>query len=144
MVPLKASEESRDMRFRVFEAAAPGNANSPSKAGRARGVLVCRWDKVDFLNDRLFRSGVSIWGMGDENEKAFAAPPSNDSRCSSSDDRGAGVWAKISKSAPSEAVPCKLLRFATGLPRPAVSKFMIPSLRLSGLDFAGIAAALRS
>jgi len=40
----------------------------------------------------------------------------------------------MSKSAPKDVL-CKLLLFATGLPRLA-SRFMIPSLRLSGLDLA--------
>lgn len=44
----------------------------------------------------------------------------------------------MSKSAPNEDAPCKLLLFATGLPMLADSKFIMPSLRLRGLDLAGI------
>ena len=51
----------------------------------------------------------------------------------------------MSKSVPNEA-PCKLLRLAEGFPKPPCSRFITPSLRLSGLDFAGCApsAAFRA
>lgn len=49
-------------------------------------------------------------------------------------------WSKISKSVPNEE-PCKLLRLAEGFPNPPWSRFITPSLRLSGLDFAGCAAS---
>lgn len=45
-----------------------------------------------------------------------------------------GPWSKTLKSLPNVADPCRLLRFATGLPRLAWSRFMIASLRFNGLD----------
>jgi hypothetical protein len=54
--------------------------------------------------------------------------------------RGAGDWSNIlAKSFPRPDTPCKLRRFALGL-LPWVSlRFIRPSLRLSGLDFTGVA-----
>jgi hypothetical protein len=47
---------------------------------------------------------------------------------------GDGPWSKTLKSWPKLAEPCRLRRFATGLPKLAWSRFIIASLRLRGLD----------
>ena len=46
----------------------------------------------------------------------------------------AASWSNMLKSG-LNVPPCKLRRFLDGLPKLAWSKFMIPSLRFSGLDF---------
>lgn len=132
------TEPSKDIRFRVLEAAAPGNANSPSNAGLGRGVLVDRCDSVDFLKDVPLRRGDCALTTGEEKEN-----PPNDSlsfvRCGScTEARDAFGWSKmLSKSFPRLEIPCKLRLFATGLLPVSSPKFMTPSLRLSGLDFLG-------
>jgi hypothetical protein len=97
-----------------------------------------RWDRVDFLRDVVRRTGVCASLTGDENEKPVLVLVSLYIWVSSSDVRGAGVWSNIlSKSEPRLETPCTLRRFAVGLPLVPSLRFMRPSLRLSGLDFAG-------
>jgi hypothetical protein len=135
---LNASELSKDMRFLVFEAAGPGIANSPSKAGFGRGVLLpYRCDRVDFLKDGVFRAGDWLLVAGEENEKVTGFSLSFERRGSSPEERGVGPCSNTSKSAPKVDAPTLRL-FATGLPIVAESRFMIPSLRFKGLDLAGI------
>jgi hypothetical protein len=76
--------------------------------------------------------------IGDEKGTLLLAMSTSVERGVSSSTRGAGDESKTSKSAPRMDGPCKLLRFATGLPMLAVSIFMTPSLRLRGLDLIGI------
>jgi hypothetical protein len=135
-VVLCPKELSRDILFLVFEAAAPGKANSPSYMGFGRGVFETRWDNVDFLSEVVLRSGVCAELMGEEKENAFESLYTRSD--SSVEVRGAGIGSKmLSKSTPRLDAPCTLRRLAIGLlPFPPL-KFIRPSLRLSGLDFAG-------
>ena len=57
-VVLLPRELSSDILFLIFEAAAPGTANSPSYAGFGRGVLEARCERVDFLSEVVLRTGV--------------------------------------------------------------------------------------
>lgn len=127
-------ELSRDIRFRVLDAGIPGRAYSPSYAGFARGEFDIRCESVDFLNEVVLRSGVPEGLMG-EKENAFESLYT----CDSSEElRGAGEGSKmLAKSTPRLDAPCTLRRFAVGLSPLLPLRFIRPSLRLSGLDFAG-------
>jgi hypothetical protein len=103
-VVLWPTELSRDIRFLVFEAAAPGSANSPSNMGLGRGELVVRCESVDFLSEVVRRSGVSAGFIGGENAKALESLYIRGD--SSGDVRAAGIGSKIlSKSTPRLEAP---------------------------------------
>lgn len=99
-------------------------------------MLDTRCERVDFLNDDVLRRGDWV-ERGDENEKLVLRSP----YCldgSSITVRGAGVWSNmLSKSFPRLDAPCRLRRFAIGLVPVLPLRFINPSLRFSGLDFAG-------
>lgn len=137
VVALEPMELSNDMRFLVFDAAAPGSANSPSYAGFARGVFDTRWERVDFRREVLRRTGEFVFDTGELNEKP-ALKSLYWRGASSMTVRGFGAWSKmLSKSFPRFATLCRLRRLAMGLVPSPPLRFMKPSLRLSGLDFAG-------
>lgn len=128
-------ELSSDIRLRILDAAAPGRANSPSYAGLGRGVLETRCDSVDFLNEVVRRGDCVDIG------ELKAKPWFTSLYCRGASSMAArvfGDWSNmLSKSFPRLDAPCKLLRFAMGLVPCPPLRFMSPSLRLSGLDFAG-------
>jgi hypothetical protein len=98
-------------------------------------VLDTRCDSVDFLSEVVLRIGVPVALMG-EKEKAFGSVYTRGD--SSELLRVVGVWSNIlAKSTPRVDAPCTLRRFAVGLLPFSPLRFMRPSLRLSGLDFAG-------
>jgi hypothetical protein len=138
-VVLCPRELSRDILFLVLEAAAPGRAKSPSKAGFARGVLEARCDSVDFLIETVLRTGVCTGVPGaftGEKENALGSVYTRGD--SSEAFRCAGVGSNIlAKSTPRLEAPWTLRRFAIGLLPLSPLKFMRASLRFSGLDFAG-------
>lgn len=127
---------SRDMRLRVLEAAGPGIANSPSLLG-FRGVLD-RCDRVDLRSDVVRRTGDVAPEIGELlKEKPFVMSLYK-RELSSAEMRGAGDGSNmLSKSFPRLDTPCRLRRFAMGLDPGEPLRFISPSLRLSGLDFAG-------
>jgi hypothetical protein len=97
-------------------------------------VLETRCDNVDLRNDVVLRTGVPVAFTG-ENEKAFGSVYT---RAGSSELFRVGVWSNIlAKSTPKLDAPWTLRRFAFGLLPLLPLKFIKPSLRLSGLDFAG-------
>lgn len=62
---------SSDILFLVFEAARPGIANSPSKAGFGRGEFALRCMTVDFLSDVALRIGDCDGFSGVEKSNPF-------------------------------------------------------------------------
>lgn len=127
---------SSDMRLRVLEAAGPGIANSPSWLG-LRGVLE-RCDRVDLRNEVVRRTGDVAPEIGELLKQKPLVMSLNGRELSSAEMRGAGVGSNmLSKSFPRLETPCRLRRFAIGLLPGDPLRFISPSLRLSGLDFAG-------
>jgi hypothetical protein len=100
-------------------------------------VLDTRCDSVDFLSELVRRTGDWVFAMGELNEK----PALKSLYCRGASSivvRVLGDWSNmLSKSFARLDAPCKLLRFAMGLVPCPPLRFMKPSLRLSGLDFAG-------
>lgn len=123
------------MRFLDLDAARPGTANSPSKAGFGRGEFAFRCITVDFLRDVALRIGDSEGFIGDEKSNSFLASSSSIGDCTACELLRSNI---LSKSVPRLDTLCKLRLFATGLKPVGVPlRFMTPSLRLRGLDFTG-------
>lgn len=110
----------------------------PSAKSFARaGARCCN---VDFLSPKGRRCGDCAEGLGHvENPEVLSLS----FWLSSADDAEplaatSFPWSKTLKSEPKAAGPCKLLRFTRGLPMPAASRFITPSLLFKGLDFGGL------
>lgn len=127
-------DPSSENRCRVFEAAIPGTAKG-LLADFGCGVVPCRCCKVDLRKDMDFLRGESLPACGEpKTGRSFSLPPSS----TSSEAVGPpNMRFNDSKSEPPGA-PCRLRRFATGLPKSPCSKFMKPSLRFRGLDLTGV------
>ena len=124
---------SGDIRFFDLDAARPGIANSPSKAGFGRGEFAFRCITVDFLSDVALRTGD--WFIGVEKSNSLRVSSSSMGDCTACILLRPNI---LSKSVPRLETLCKLRLFATGLQPVGVPlRFITPSLRLRGLDFTG-------
>ena len=98
---------------------------------------------VDFLSPKGRRCGDCADGLGQvENPEVLSlsvsfSPPKEGI---GSMEGPSGPCSKTLKSAPKESPPCRLRRFTRGLPMLAASRFITPSLLLSGLDFGGLSS----
>jgi hypothetical protein len=135
-VVLWLTEASNDIRVLDLDAARPGNAKSPSKAGFGRGEFALRCMTVDLRSD-VFRTGdCEVMGV----EKSYSLSVSSVSMGDRDAPSRLSAWPNIlSKSLSRLATtPCKLLLFVTGLnPVGVPLRFITPSLRLRGLDLPG-------
>lgn len=111
-------------------------ANSPSWLG-LRGVLE-RCDKVDLRSEEVRHTGDCAPEIGELLKEKLLVASLYWRGDSSGEPRCAGVGSKmLSKSFPRLPTPWRLRRFAMGLDPGDPLRFMRPSFRLSGLDFAG-------
>lgn len=137
---------SREMRDLARVKAAELEFDSPEPSAKSFARVGARCWRVDFLRPKGRRCGDFADGLGQVEKmevlsRSFSLSPVD---TVASLDAPSWPWSNTLKSLPNARVPCKLLRFTRGLPMPAASRFMTPSLLFSGLDFGGLLCSLNT
>lgn len=137
------SSEMRDLA-RVKAAELGPDSLDPSAKSFARVGARC-W-RVDFLRPKGRRCGDLTEGLGQVEKTEVLSRSFSLSPVEVGVSLAAPSWvcSNTLKSFPKARVPCTLLRFTRGLPMPAASRFMTPSLLFKGLDFGGLPCSLNT